>query len=100
MENATTIQLAKQDDTEFRAVRLNIDSDGAIRMDAHDMGPTVVRVWDHEDYEFSVEVPASAVGRLAFELLREKFAGNLNGVSEFRNFCEKHDIVHKFDSWP
>jgi hypothetical protein len=100
LENAATIQLAKQDDTEYRAVRLNIGSDGTIRMDTHDMGPIVERVWDHEDYEFSVEVPPSAVGRLAFELLRDKFAGNLKGVSEFRNFCEEHGIMHTFDSWP
>ena len=52
MENETTIQLAKQDETEYRSVRLNIGSDGTIRMDTHDMGPTVERVWNHEDYEF------------------------------------------------
>jgi hypothetical protein len=100
MENETTIQLAKQDETEYRSVRLNIDRDGTIRMDTHDMGPTVERVWDHEDYEFSVEVPPFAVGRLAFELLRDKFVGNLSSVSEFRNFCEERGIVHKFESWP
>ena len=100
MENATTIQLAKQDETEYRSVWLNVGNDGTIRMDTHDMGPTVERVWDHEDYEFSVEVPAFAVGRLAFALLREKFVGNLFGVSDFRNFCQEHGIVHTFESWP
>jgi hypothetical protein len=100
LENATTVQLAKQDDSEYRSVRLSIGSDGAIRMDTHDMGLSVELVWDHEDYEFSVELPPSAVGRLAFELLREKFAGNLMAVSEFRNFCEKHGILHTFYSWP
>ena len=64
------------------------------------MGPTVERVWNHEDYEFFVEVPPSAVGGLAFELLRDKFLGNLSGVSEFQNFCEERGIVHKFESWP
>ena len=44
MENETTIQLAKQDETEYRSVRLNIDRDGTIRMDTHDMGPNVERV--------------------------------------------------------
>jgi hypothetical protein len=100
LENETTIELAKQDGVEYRAVRLNIDGDGTIRMDTHDIGPTVTQVWDHDDYEFSVEVPPAAVAKLAFELLREKFAGNLNGVSQFRTFCEDHGIVHEFDSWP
>jgi len=38
LDNATTFQLAKQDDTEYRSVRLNIGSDGAIRMDATTWG--------------------------------------------------------------
>ena len=47
-----------------------------------------------------MEVPPLAAARLAFELLRDKYAGNLNGVSEFGKFCEEHGIVHKFESWP
>jgi hypothetical protein len=47
-----------------------------------------------------VEVPPSAVGRLAFELLREKFAGNREAVIAFRAFCVQHGIAHEFDSWP
>ena len=43
---------------------------------------------------------AISVGRLAFELLRDKFLGNLSGVSEFQNFCEERGIVHKFESSP
>ena len=100
LENATSVQLAKKDGVEFRSVRLNIGGDGAIRMDTHDMGPNVERVWDHEDYEFFVEVPPLALGKLAFELLRDRFAGNLKAVSEFRNFCQERGIVHEFQSWP
>jgi hypothetical protein len=100
LEHATSVQLAKQDGAEFRSVRLNIGGDGTIRMDTHDMGPNVERVWDHEDYEFFVEVSPLALGRLAFELLRDKFAGNLKAVSDFRNFCEERGIAHEFQSWP
>jgi hypothetical protein len=100
LQNATTVELAKQVGTEYRSVRLSIGSGGAIRVDAHDMGPTIERVWDHEDYEFSVGVPSSAVGRLAFELLRDKFAGNVKAVDDFRKFCEERGILHEFDTWP
>jgi hypothetical protein len=100
LTNATTVQLARQDGVEFRSVRLNMGGDGTIRMDTHDTGPNVQRVWDHEDYEFFVEVSPLAVGRLAFELLRDKFAGNLKAVSEFRNFCQERGILHEFQSWP
>ena len=40
------------------------------------------------------------MGTLAFELLRDKFGGNLNAVGELQNFCEERGIVHKFESWP
>jgi hypothetical protein len=100
LEKVMTVQLAKQESTEYRSVQLHIGSDGTIRMDAHDMGPTVERIWDHEDYEFLVQVPASAVGKLAFELLRDKFSGNLSAVAEFRSFCAERGILHEFYSWP
>lgn len=98
MENS--IELARQDGTEYRSVRLSLAEGGAIKIDAHDMGPNVERFWDHEDYEYSVAVPASAVARLAVALLAEKFTGNLGAVDAFRSFCEMHAIAHKFDSWP
>jgi hypothetical protein len=100
LEKVTTVQLAKQEGTESRSVRLHIGRDGTIRMDAHDMGPIVEQIWNHEDYEFSVQVPASAVGKLAFELLRDKFSGNLSAVDEFRSFCAERGILHEFYSWP
>jgi hypothetical protein len=77
MENAARVELASQNDTEYRSVGLQLESSGAIKIDAHDMGPTVKQFWDHDDYEFSVTIPATAVARLAFELLKERFAGNL-----------------------
>ncbi|MFZ0571465.1 MAG: hypothetical protein ACLPJW_20210 [Rhodomicrobium sp.] len=100
MENTATAQLALEAGTEFRDVRLRLDSDGAIVIEAQDMGPTVKQIWDHDDYEFSVTVPASSVARLAFELLKEKFAGNLRAVDAFRAFCEERGIEHEFFSWP
>jgi len=100
MENTAKAQLALQAGTEYRAVGLRLDSNGEIVMDAHDMGPTVKQIWDHDDYEFSVTVPATSVARLAFELLKEKFAGNLGAVDAFRTFCKERGIEHEFFSWP
>jgi hypothetical protein len=98
LENS--IELARQDGTEYRSVRLSLDDDGTIRIDAHDMRPAVERAWDHEDYEYSVEVQAPAVARLAVELLREKFTGDVGAVDSLRSFCETHGIAYRFDSWP
>ena len=93
------IELARQEGAEFRSVRLALDDDGAIKMDAQDMGPTVTQFWGDEDYEFWVRVPPGSLPKLAFELLREKFSGQLGAVDAFRDWCTAHGIQHEFDSW-
>jgi hypothetical protein len=51
-----TIEIARQDGTEFRSVRLTPRDDGEIKMDAQDMGPTVETIWGDTDYEFWVRI--------------------------------------------
>lgn len=92
------IEIARQEGTEFRSVRLSLKDDGAIVMDAQDMGPSVDEVWGDSDYEFWVHVPPAAVGMFAFELLREKYLGQSGAVDAFRSWCTAHGIEHKFES--
>jgi hypothetical protein len=93
------IEIARQEGTEFRAVRLALEDDGGIKIDAQDIGPTVTEIWGDDDYEFWVRVPSASVSKLAFELLREKFTGQLGAVGAFRNWCKTHGVQHEFDSW-
>ena len=93
------IEIARQEGTEFRSVRLTLEDDGAIKMDAQDMGPTVEEIWGDSDYEFWVHIAPAALPKLAFELLREKFAGQLDAVNAFRDWCKAHGVEHKFGSW-
>ena len=93
------MEIARQEGTEFRSVRLTLEDDGAITMDAQDTGPTVTQIWGDSDYEFWVSVPSASVSMLAFELLREKFAGQLGAVDAFRDWCETHGVECKFESW-
>jgi len=92
-------EIARQDGTEFRSVRLSLEDDGAIKMDAQDIGPNVTRIWGDDDYEFWVRVAPTSLHKLAFELLREKFAGRLDAVDAFRDWCKEHGVEHEFDSW-
>jgi hypothetical protein len=46
-----------------------------------------------------VEVPPASLPKLAFELLREKFSGQLSAVDAFRDWCRTHCVQHEFDSW-
>src|SRR5262249_35144132 len=46
------IEIARQEGTELRSVRLSVEEDGAIKMDAQDIGPTVTQIWGEDEYEF------------------------------------------------
>ena len=96
---AEVIEIARSDGTEFRSVRLTLEDDGAIKMDAQDIGPTVTEIWGDSDYEFWVCVAPTSLPKLAFELLREKFTGQLGAVDAFRDWCKAHGVEHEFDSW-
>jgi hypothetical protein len=93
------VEIARQEGTEFRSVRLTLEDDGAIKMDAQDMGPTVEEIWGDSDYEFWVHIAPAALPKLAFELLREKFAGQLGAVDALRDWCKAQGIEHEFGSW-
>jgi hypothetical protein len=93
------IEIARQEGTELRSVRLSVEEDGAIKMDAQDIGPTVTQIWGEDEYEFWVRVPSASVSKLAFELLREKFKGQLGAVDAFRDWCKAHGVEHEFGSW-
>jgi hypothetical protein len=96
---AYSAELYRQEGDNFRSVRLNVRSDGSIRLDAQDMGKLVEEVWGDDDYEFWVDVPATALHKLVFALIREKYSGRSGSVDEFRAFCTKEGIEHKWDSW-
>jgi hypothetical protein len=80
-------------------VRLTVKPDGAVLLDAQDMGKTVEEIWGDDDYEFWVDVPATALRKLVFALLRDRYADRSRAVDEFNKFCEKEGIDHKWDNW-
>jgi hypothetical protein len=68
-------------------------------LDTQDTGKTVKEIWGDDDYKFWVDVPAAALHKLLFTLLREKYSGRSNTVDEFRAFCKKEEIEHSWDNW-
>ncbi len=93
------VELARIEGAESRTVQLQLQADGAIRLHAYDRGATAKLTFDRDEYEFWVTVPAEAVARLAFELLRDRFTGRLQAVTEFRDFCKAREITNIFDTW-
>jgi hypothetical protein len=94
------VELTVKDGKEYSSVRLHLESDGTIRIEGRDMGPNVKVFWDHDDHQYMISVAASAVGKPAFELLRDKFIGNLRAVEELRAFCNEHQVPSEWWSWP
>jgi hypothetical protein len=99
MTTETSIEVARDDGVYFRSVHLAISATGAIVLDACDRGPLVRQTFDKEDYEFGVTVTPGALARLAFELLKDKFAGDIGAVDAFRAYCEARGVPHKFGTW-
>ena len=93
------IELASVKGPESRTVQLQLQADGGVRLHAYDRGATAKLTFSRDEYEFWVTVPPDAVARLAFELLRDKFAGRLQAVTEFRDYCKSREIVNTFDTW-
>lgn len=97
-----TIEIARREGSNFRSVRLSIGDDSALTMDAQDIGPDgtgILGADEDNEYEFWVRIAPDAVPRLAFELLHEKFAGQLGAVDALRDWCKAHGIEHEFGSW-
>jgi hypothetical protein len=93
------IEIARQEGTAFRRVDLMLKDDGAIVLEGQDMGPAVEAVWGDTDYEYWVRVAPPSLPKLAFELLREKFAGRLDAVTAFRDWCRANNVEHEFGNY-
>jgi hypothetical protein len=78
---------------------LTLKSDGGIKLDTEDSGEVVTECWGKDDYEYWVDVPRAAVGKLAYELLADRYAGDPDAVGKFRTFCEEHGVRHEFWTW-
>ena len=94
-----SIELARQTGSESRSVLIEL-RDAGIRVSAQDFGPaTQLMGSDDGELEFWVDVPAESLQRLCAMLLRDRFHGHLQAVSEFRSYCEENGIRHKFMIW-
>jgi len=92
-------EIYRQDGAHFRAIRLSVRADRSVCPEAQDTGEFTKEMWGDDDYEFWVDVPATALRKLAFALIREEYAGRSSAVDEFRAFCEKEMVERKWDNW-
>ena len=91
-------ELYRLDGKEFQSVAVRLEADKLV-VDGQDMGPTVEEIWGDSDYEYWVDIPAGAFGKLAFALIRKHYAGDPRAVEKIRDLCREAGIQHKFDTW-
>jgi len=96
MAETYSTEIYRQEGAEFRSLSLSINPDGSLHLHALDDGKVAETIWGH-DYEFWIDVPATAFPKLVFALLREKYLGQSEPVADLRAFCEKEGISHKWD---
>jgi hypothetical protein len=99
MNEKFSTELYRQEGANSRFVRLTVKPDGSVVMETQDIGEQVERIWGDSDYEFWIDVPAGALTKLVFALLRDRYAGQGRAVDAFRDFCKKEQIDHKWTSW-
>lgn len=99
MTEIYSTQIYRKEGDPFRSINLYVNADGSVSLNAQDMGTHVKEVWGDSDYEFCVDVPASALRKLLYTLLREKYTGRDEAVDEFRAFCKREDIEHEWNSY-
>ena len=86
--------------SEKRLVSLTLHDDGSIQMFTSDASQTALKLWGKEDYDFWVTIRPEHVSLLAFELLRERFAGRTEATDELRELCRAGDVACEWQSYP
>ncbi len=100
MPSEDSIPIARHEGPDITiSIHAQLKSDGGLRLEGGDVGERVKEFWGDDDYEYWVDVPASALGRLLLVLLKEKYDGDLQAVSKFRTLCESNAIAHDFSNW-
>ena len=97
---SSSIEIAQQKQAGIDIfLRVSLRDDGGVRFEGQDIGDSVKEIWGNDDHEYWVDVPGSEVGRLLLLLLKEKYDGNTQAVTDFRSFCERNGIRHQFSTW-
>jgi hypothetical protein len=94
------IELARDTLPTSRSVLIEFHDTGGLRVSAQDIGPaTALMGSDDGELEFWVDVPKEGLQQLSAMLLKERYSGHIEAVSEFRAYCEENNIAHEFMIW-
>lgn len=91
------IKLAdKRTDRFYSCVTLELREDDSLRMLVYDTGAASEECFGG-DFDRWVDVGADAKDALLLALIEEKFSGDIDAMTHFREFCESKGVPHKYD---
>lgn len=80
----------------YSRLSVEINKQGQIVIEGHDIGGLIPKMLYRDDYEFSWSVPADWKDTVLLHLVKDRFAKE----SEFPVWCKERGIPTKFSSWP
>ncbi len=100
MPDPKTVVLCARGEPMRSTVEASIDSAGNLTIAGCDAGDLVREMWGHDDYEYTLTVPAADKDRLLLALLAQHYGDNSEAFAAIRRLLEQHSVPHRFDSWP
>jgi hypothetical protein len=89
----------RSDGARFRRVTLIVERDGAISLNAHEMGASQGAAWGLDDEEVTLSVGREEVGRLALALAAEILGNGRDAMKRLAEICEAHDVPCRIACW-
>jgi hypothetical protein len=89
----------RSDGSRYRRVTLAVEANGAITLDAHEMGAAADAAWGLDDEEVTLSVPPEQVARLAAALAAEILKGGQDAVARLAMICETNDVPCRIACW-
>ena len=80
-------------------IDVEIDKEGDLVLSGQDLGKVPEEYWGDSDYEYAIVVNQDQMNNLLLSLIKEKFGGNAQAFSNFREYLIKESIPYEFGSW-
>jgi hypothetical protein len=89
----------RSDGARYRRVTLVIDQNGALTLDAHQMGAGSWAAWGMDDEELTLSVAPEQVARLALALAAEILKDGQGAAQRLAQICEDYDVPCRIACW-
>jgi len=80
-------------------IDIEIDKKGNLILSGQDLGKAPEEYWGDSEYEYMMLVKRDQMNILLLSLIKEKFGGNAQAFSNFREYLIKESIPYEFGSW-